>query len=422
MIERATRSTAAGSLVLGARLTAALARIAVDRLAEQSGRALPRTPEQLARSEVVDGLLRDSAPRGARVLPPVRAVRLPGVVFESSNCSNFLIEVDFCEVDREVGHATGLDANDPLPTTLYAKLPCPERMTRAFADAVGFWAVEATFCERLAAQVPIRVPRVYAVARRGARFVLLFENLQALPGVRLFINRDMAAGTTPERSRMCLRTFAELHAAYWGRTRAQREALLPGRLHTYLAPGGRALTRALNAAAIAPAHRAAPDLFTQRHADLCRLAIAKWDALVDTWYRGPLTLIHGDSHLANCFEYPTPDGPRMGMLDFQGLHWGQGIRDVQYHLIDSLEPEVLAAHEDDLIDFYLHALSERGVELSATTARDQYRALSFQTLMVAVVSLGLGSLTERDETMRTVLRRSLAAIDRLGFGDWLARL
>lgn len=39
--------------------------------------------------------------------------------------------------------------------------------------------------------------------------------------------------------------------------------------------------------------------------------------------------------------------------------------------------------------------------------------------MVAVVSLGLGSLTERDETVRTVLRRSLAAVDRLGFGDWL---
>lgn len=417
MIEAAIRSTAAGRLVLGARLAATLGRLAVDRVAESCGRALPRTPEQLARPEVVATLLDRFAPRGARALPRVRAVRLPGVEFESSNCTNFLIDVEF-----EDGRAKGPDANEPLPTTLYAKLPCPERATRAFAGAVGFWEVEATFCERLAAEVPIRVPRVHAVARRGARFVLLLENLQALPGVRLFINRDMATGTTPERARMCLRTFARLHAAYWGRTRAQREALLPGRLHTYLAPGGRALTRALNAAAIAPAHRAAPDLFTRRHADLCRLAIAKWDALVDRWYAEPLTLIHGDSHLANCFEYPTADGPRMGLLDFQGLHWGQGIRDVQYHLIDSLEPEVLAAHEDDLIDFYRDELALHGVELAASAARDQYRALSFQTLMVAVVSLGLGSLTERDATVRTVLRRSVAAIDRLGFEDWLARL
>ena len=42
--------------------------------------------------------------------------------------------------------------------------------------------------------------------------------------------------------------------------------------------------------------------------------------------------------------------------------------------------------------------------------------------MVAVVSIGLGSLTERDATVRTVLRRSVAAIDRLGFREWLEGL
>jgi hypothetical protein len=182
------------------------------------------------------------------------------------------------------------------------------------------------------------------------------------------------------------------------------------------------MTRALNSAAISPAHEAAPDLFTQDHMDVCRLAIEKWDALMDAWYSEPLTLIHGDSHLANCFEYPTPEGPRMGMIDFQGLQWCQGIRDVQYHLINSLEPELLADHEDELIAYYLAELGRHGIELDAADARAQYRALSFQTLMVAVVSIGLGSLTERNETVRTVLRRSVAAIDRLGFADWLARL
>ena len=74
----------------------------------------------------------------------------------------------------------------------------------------------------------------------------------------------MAAGTTVEQARLCLETFAELHAAYWAVGEAQREALLPNALHTYLAPGGRALTRALNASAIEPAHRAAPDIFGER--------------------------------------------------------------------------------------------------------------------------------------------------------------
>ncbi|MDJ0852177.1 MAG: hypothetical protein QNK04_27725 [Myxococcota bacterium] len=403
------RREVAGYLRLGARAAGALGRIAADRVEEGLGRALPRTREQLARPDVLDALLRRAAPEGAERLGRVRTVRLPGVDFESSNCTNFLIDVE-------------LDATDDTtpPRSLYVKLPCAELATRAFANAVGFWEVETTFCERLASRVPIRVPRVYAVSRSGARFVLLLENLRELPGVRLFINRDMAAGTSPDRARMCLRTFAELHAAFWGWSAEEREAALPARLHTHLAPGNREMTRALNAASIAPARRAAPDLFRPEHAELCRLAIEKWDALTEVWYAEPLTLIHGDSHLANCFEYPTPEGPRMGMLDFQGLQWGQGVRDVQYHLIDSIEPELLATHEKALLDFYVAELRERGIPLDAALAREQYRALSFQTLMVAVVSLGLGSLTERNETVRTVLRRSVAAIERLGFGDWLA--
>jgi hypothetical protein len=333
------------------------------------------------------------------------------VTFESSNCTNFLVEVEFDG-----------SADAALPRTLYAKLPCPELATRAFANAVGFWEVEATFCQRLAARVPVRTPRVFAAARRGARFVLLLENLHEQPGVTLFINRDMAAGTTPEIARRCLETFAALHGAFWGMGAAERDGLLPSRLHTHLAPGGRARTRAMAEAAIAPTHRKAPDLFRAEHVALCRLAIEKWDALVDAWFEAPLTLVHGDSHLANCFEYSTPDGPRMGLIDFQGLHWGQGMRDIQYHLIYSLEPAVLAEHEDALLAHYRTALARHGVELAPEVARAQYRALSFQTLVVALVSLGLGSLTEREETVRTVLARSVAAIDRLGFGAWLDAL
>jgi hypothetical protein len=59
------------------------------------------------------------------------------------------------------------------------------------------------------------------------------------------------------------------------------------------------------------------------------------------------------------------------------------------------------------------------VELAVADAWERYRAYSFQTLMVAVVSLGLGKLTEREATLRTVLRRSVAAVERVGFGEWL---
>ena len=112
----------------------------------------------------------------------------------------------------------------------------------------------------------------------------------------------------------------------------------------------------------------------------------------------------------------------MGLLDFQGIQWCKGIRDAQYFLINSLAPEILEVHENDLIDDYIGALAEYGVTLGREGAFEQYRAYSFQTLMVAVVSIGLGSLTERDETVRTILERSVAAIDRLDFGEWLEAL
>jgi hypothetical protein len=75
-----------------------------------------------------------------------------------------------------------------------------------------------------------------------------------------------------------------------------------------------------------------------------------------------------------------------------------------------------------MIRAYVGALAKAGVALDLEEARAAYRAFSFQTLMVAVVSLGLVSLTEREETVRTLLARCVAAIDRLGFGDWIAEL
>jgi hypothetical protein len=101
------------------------------------------------------------------------------------------------------------------------------------------------------------------------------------------------------------------------------------------------------------------------------------------------------------------------------VQWCPGVRDLQYFLINSLEPAVLERHESDLIDHYVGELARRGVALAGDEAREQYRALSFQTLMVGVVSLGLGSLTERESTVRIVLERAAAAVSRLGFGDWL---
>ena len=149
-----------GRIGLGSRMSSAVGRMVVDGVAESIGRALPRTPEHFADPDVVNELLQADVPAGQSALPLVRSVWLPGVEFESSNCTNFLVELEF---DDSVAEYVD------LPRTAYVKMPCPELATRAFANAVGFWEVEIAFCQRVASRVPIRVPRVYAAARRGAR-------------------------------------------------------------------------------------------------------------------------------------------------------------------------------------------------------------------------------------------------------------
>jgi hypothetical protein len=101
------------------------------------------------------------------------------------------------------------------------------------------------------------------------------------------------------------------------------------------------------------------------------------------------------------------------------VHWSRGIRDVAYFLIHSLDPDLLAAQEGALIDYYLEEMVRRGVELDPQRTRDDYRGFSFQALMVGVVAVGLGGFTERETTVATMLRREVAAVERLDFAGWL---
>ena len=83
---------------------------------------------------------------------------------------------------------------------------------------------------------------------------------------------------------------------------------------------------------------------------------------------------------------------------------------------------LLESEEEGLIRGYCAELEQRGVSLSFADAWEQYRAFSYQTLMVGIVPLGLGSLTERDATVRTFTERSARAVERLGFRDWVEGL
>lgn len=383
-----------GALSLGLSAVRAAGAIGVDAVADLGGGSLPSTPEELARPEVLGPLLgRD-----------VRGVRLTGVDFPSSNCRNFLVEVE--ELDGSL-------------TSVYAKLPTGDFGARLFANTVGYWDLECRFSRDVAPAVPVRVPEVYAVAQRRSRFVLLLEDLHQLPGARLFVNQDVLAGVDLDRARRCLSAFAELHAHFHDWKPDRREALVPWSTHSFASPRGRALSPALNRAAIKRAAQRAPEVVDGALAATYLRTLDNWDAMLDLWYSGPLTLVHGDSHLGNVFEYDEGAGPRVGLLDFQGVHWAPGIRDIVYFLVNSLDHDHLATVERELVDHYLVELATRGVQLDRDETWRLYRSFAFQVLVVGVVATGLGGFTESDTVVETMLGRQVAAMTRLDYAGLL---
>jgi hypothetical protein len=375
----------------------------VDAAASPAGSALPLSPRALTDPAAFERLLRRGACLPDAPPPRPEAIVLTDLESPSSNCRNSIFEV------------TWPGADPALPRSVFVKQPCTDFATRLFANVIGFWKTECAFCRNLAQDAPIAMPRIYAVVQQRSRFVLVMENLRERPGTRLFVNRDLLEGADLGRARRCLRTLARLHAGFSARTPAERERGLPLALHPFLSPSLSPIILAVNRQAVAPCRRRAPDTFDEASVALYQRALANWRALSEGWYREPLTLVHGDSHLGNFFE----SGEEMGMIDFQGAHWSQGIRDVQYFLVNSMRPELLASHERDLVEGYADEVTGLGAPLSAETAWEQYRGFSFQTLMTAVVSLGLGSFTDSEAVMRAMLERAVAATRRLDFEAWL---
>jgi hypothetical protein len=394
-----------GSIGLLGRLVAHSNRIGFDAVAEPFASALPLLPASMAKPRVLNHLLKEHG-TGAAAGAEVTAVELLDIKSISSNCNNSVVRIE-----QGTTHST-------LPSTLFIKLPSTQLWTRLFCNLLGIWSNECHFYRHVASRVPIRVPQAYVVADQGSRFVLVLEDLHAVDDLQLLTNPDMIAGASVEQAKKCLSTFASLHAAFHGLSSEQRAEILPPELHPFNSPNARVLSPALSRIAIGPCHRKAPDLFPKDMVELYRQAISQYDALMVYWYNEPLTLIHGDSHLGNFFV----TGDRMGMLDWQAVQWAKGIRDVQYFLINSLREDLLANHERELIEHYVAELASHGVTLTIDEAWEQYRAYSFQTLMTSVVSLGTASMTDMDEVLQTILSRSVAAVRRLGFDDWLSEL
>lgn len=321
---------------------------------------------------------------------------------------------------------------DAAPRTLIAKIPTPVRQNRVGGEMLGAYEREIQFYRELAGCVAIRTPRLYyadmdpsALSERGPSIVRFLERLPRLllrlllalfAWLARFSRRrylllledlapasvgDQVAGCDLVRAKRALRALARAHASLW------RSPHLEGR---YWIAELDAAPRMVQLAF----ERARP-IFEARYRDRLParvLELVDWldangGALARRVASGPPTLLHGDYRLDNLF-FDGPEGDVVA-VDWQAASRGPGAYDVAYFLGGTLDPDVGADEELELLRVYHRELTERGVTGYDFDAclRDYQRAL---LLMLQRVVSGLDALDMGEE-------RGVALLD-----IWIRRL
>lgn len=375
----------------------------VDAIADRVAKSLPYDADEFIKAQSFNDVVNTYGVESLAGPACISAVHRQNIPSVSSNCNNVVVSIE------QAGKAV-------LPDSLFIKLPLPSLTTRWFFSIIGSWKLESYFFKHVAHNVPLRTPITYATHSPRSRFCLIQENLLQDPSVELFTNPDMMAGPSLDLVKRCLDAFARLHAHHYDLTADEREAILPLDHHPFLSPTMRMISQTLNKRGLEPCLKKLPGRIPESVIQSYRKTQHHWDELLDYWFSGQLSLLHGDSHLGNFFI----SGDEMGMLDFQAVHWGKGIRDVQYFLIDSLPADILAANEQALVHYYVERRSHYGTDIDFDQTWQEYRSFSYHTLMTIVVSIGFGALNEeQDVLMEEILSRAIAAVQRVDYAGWL---
>jgi len=277
------------------------------------------------------------------------------------------------------------------PSTLVAKLPASDPVSRATGVERGAYEREVSFYQEIASTVNVRTPMCYFAASvdGGADFVLIMEDLA--PAVQ----GDQLAGGSIDDAAAVLGEAAGLHAPRWGDPDLHR--------HSFLQP-----PTPESASLTATVYRHFLPMFIDRHSsDIDAEAlevIARFGPSFEQWsmgFNGPYTLVHGDFRLDNILFLA---GTRPTIVDWQTVSAGTGLRDVAYYLSAGLSPDDRRSCEVELVESYHQQLRVLGVDhLTRDEVWLEYRKQSFAGLVMAVIATGLVEQTKRGDEMFKIM-------------------
>lgn len=301
-----------------------------------------------------------------------------------------------------------------LPEHLFVKSTPLSAKNRTMVAALGMAVNEARFYNEAADELGGVAPRSwYARAGVGARFLIVLEDIVAAGG-RAYALADHCDIV---HAQGLIDAFATLHARFWESSRLIGDLSW---IRTWSARPGYGVLKAFYSRGRRGAlRRERPEV-----TPAVRVTAAALDTHADAYYRefesGPLTLLHGDSHLGNTFA--RPDG-RSGLLDWQVVWRGPGLREVSYWMTTGLEPEMRRAQEWDLIGRYLEGLRACGVKdvPDFDTAFDRYRLFAAEAWDATAMTINWPGL-QAQQNADAAFRRACMAVEDLDTAALMNRL
>lgn len=238
---------------------------------------------------------------------------------------------------------------DDCPSSVIVKLPALDEAAVFTSTMLRMYIREVAFFERLAGEVPVRVPAMHhgEVDAATSKFVVVMEDMV---GMRIV---DQLDGMTIEDTEVAVDALAAWHATWWRRAGhladegvavSLGDPVYPAVLPIVFAEGWEELATEVD---IAPAMAAIGPRWS-----------AAMPQLLQDLSGEPATLCHGDYRADNIMF--DQDGSPV-LIDFQLTGTGSGAYDLAYFITQSLEADVARAHERRLFERYVDGLRAGGV-------------------------------------------------------------
>ena len=296
-------------------------------------------------------------------------------------------------------YGEGHDAG--LPPVLFVKTSLTRRM---LVSDPHMYVTEVKFYEEIRPTLDCETPAVYvwALDQKTSRFAVAIEDL----GLRSASFPSALSALTADDVAPLMETLARLHRAHWGAPDLERrygwlETSMRGKSSVWWR------TQAFDVAAAELEQPYKQAALGSSGATLERI-FAALASLQEANEAEPRTVVHGDTHIGNCYLLPDGTG---GLLDWQLMRVANWANDVAYTLMTALDVDERRRGEQELLGGYLDALRSLGVEApSWAEAWDLYRK---QMVWGIAAWLVTPTAMYDEQRLDALIRRCVAAADDL---------